>query len=37
MYNLANAMREIAPNVEDEHLFALEAALQKLDTDFKSI
>ncbi|KPI98738.1 PREDICTED: putative glutathione-specific gamma-glutamylcyclotransferase 2 [Papilio xuthus] len=37
VYNLANAMREIAPNVEDEHLFSLEAALRKLDTDFKSI
>ncbi|XP_068619714.1 putative glutathione-specific gamma-glutamylcyclotransferase 2 [Battus philenor] len=31
VYNLAKAMREIAPDVEDEHLFSLEEALLKLE------
>lgn len=31
VYNLAEAMREIAPHVEDEHLFTLEVALRRLE------
>ncbi|CAK1545664.1 unnamed protein product [Leptosia nina] len=33
VYHLAEAMRLIAPGVEDEHLFSLEAALKKLNSD----
>ncbi|CAH0402323.1 unnamed protein product [Chilo suppressalis] len=33
VYNLAKAMRQLAPHINDEHLFALEAALKKLDPD----
>ena len=35
VYNLAAAMRELAPDVEDDHLFSLEAAVRRLDTDSK--
>lgn len=35
VYNLAAAMRELAPDVEDDHLFSLEAAVRRLDTDTK--
>ncbi|XP_034252939.1 putative glutathione-specific gamma-glutamylcyclotransferase 2 [Thrips palmi] len=31
LYNLANSMRDIAPDEEDEHLFSLEAAVQELE------
>lgn len=31
IYNLASAMRAIAPGVSDDHLFSLEAAVRKLD------
>ena len=31
LYNLANAMRAIAPGVQDEHLFALERAVKSLE------
>ncbi|CAH2054627.1 unnamed protein product, partial [Iphiclides podalirius] len=33
VYNLARAMREIAPDVEDEHLFSLEETLRRLEKD----
>lgn len=33
VYNLADAMRNLAPKVQDEHLFALEAAVRNLDQD----
>ncbi|XP_049886183.1 putative glutathione-specific gamma-glutamylcyclotransferase 2 [Pectinophora gossypiella] len=36
VYNLAEAMRSITPDVYDEHLFSLEAAVQKLDPAFKN-
>ncbi|XP_026735385.1 putative glutathione-specific gamma-glutamylcyclotransferase 2 [Trichoplusia ni] len=36
VYNLAAAMRELAPDVDDNHLFALEKAVQTLDPDFKT-
>ncbi|CAH1635996.1 unnamed protein product [Spodoptera littoralis] len=35
LYNLAAAMRELAPDVEDDHLFSLEAAVRRLDTNTK--
>ncbi|CAG4955288.1 unnamed protein product [Parnassius apollo] len=35
VYNLARAMREIAPGVDDDHLFSLEAAIRRLDKDLK--
>ncbi|XP_045779168.1 putative glutathione-specific gamma-glutamylcyclotransferase 2 [Maniola jurtina] len=35
VYNLAEAMRQLAPGVEDEHLFSLEAAVRKLDPDMR--
>ncbi|CAD0204763.1 unnamed protein product [Chrysodeixis includens] len=35
VYNLATAMRQLAPDVEDCHLFALEKAVKSLDTDCK--
>lgn len=31
LYKLASAMRTIAPNEDDHHLFSLEAAVRKLD------
>lgn len=31
VYHLAEAMRSLVPNVEDEHLFSLEAAVKRLD------
>lgn len=34
--NLAKAMRQIAPQVEDEHLFTLEAELKEIMTSFVS-
>ncbi|GBP82127.1 Putative glutathione-specific gamma-glutamylcyclotransferase 2 [Eumeta japonica] len=33
VYNLAKAMRDIAPNIEDEHLFSIEEAVRKIDSD----
>ncbi|KAL4717033.1 hypothetical protein ACJJTC_016920 [Scirpophaga incertulas] len=33
VYNLASAMRQLDSNMEDTHLFELEAAVQKLDPD----
>ncbi|XP_075984327.1 putative glutathione-specific gamma-glutamylcyclotransferase 2 [Anticarsia gemmatalis] len=35
VYNLATAMRQLAPTVKDDHLFALEEAVKKLDPDLK--
>ncbi|XP_072933473.1 putative glutathione-specific gamma-glutamylcyclotransferase 2 [Epargyreus clarus] len=35
VYNLAEAMRQLAPDVEDDHLFNLEATLRKLDREGK--
>lgn len=35
VYNLAEAMRLVAPGVTDEHLFALEAAVKRLDPEKK--
>lgn len=37
LYKLASAMRKIAPGEEDHHLFSLEAAVRKLDSDSKFI
>lgn len=36
VYKLAEAMRTLAPNVKDDHLFALEAAVRRLDPDLKT-
>lgn len=36
LYNLANSMRDIAPNEEDEHLFALEAAVKELESSYQN-
>nr|CAD7445153.1 unnamed protein product [Timema bartmani]CAD7463548.1 unnamed protein product [Timema tahoe] len=33
VYKLASAMRLLAPGVKDEHLFAVEEAVRRLDTD----
>ncbi|CAH0731951.1 unnamed protein product, partial [Brenthis ino] len=33
VYNLAEAMRKLAPDIQDDHLFALEAALKEIDPD----
>lgn len=33
LYNLASAMRKIAPGVQDSHLFELEAAVRKLEKE----
>uniref|UniRef100_A0A2A4K0D7 glutathione-specific gamma-glutamylcyclotransferase n=1 Tax=Heliothis virescens TaxID=7102 RepID=A0A2A4K0D7_HELVI len=35
VYNLAAAMRELTPDVKDDHLFELEAAVRRLDPDTK--
>ncbi|XP_028160365.1 putative glutathione-specific gamma-glutamylcyclotransferase 2 [Ostrinia furnacalis] len=35
VYNLAKAMRQLAPDVYDEHLFALETSLRQIDPDVK--
>lgn len=37
VYNLAEAMRQLAPNAEDEHLFALEKAVKEIDPDLKNL
>ncbi|KAK3926919.1 Putative glutathione-specific gamma-glutamylcyclotransferase 2 [Frankliniella fusca] len=37
LYNLANAMRDIAPEEEDEHLFSLEAAVKELECSHQSL
>lgn len=34
VYNLATTMKELAPDVTDEHLFSLEAAVRRLDPQF---
>ncbi|XP_026293362.1 putative glutathione-specific gamma-glutamylcyclotransferase 2 [Frankliniella occidentalis] len=36
LYNLANSMRDIAPEEEDEHLFSLEAAVKELEFSHQS-
>ncbi|KAJ0172293.1 hypothetical protein K1T71_012266 [Dendrolimus kikuchii] len=36
VYNLAAAMRQLAPQVKDNHLFELEAAVGRLDPDRKT-
>ncbi|XP_023951347.2 putative glutathione-specific gamma-glutamylcyclotransferase 2 [Bicyclus anynana] len=33
VYNLAKAMRQLAPDVKDDHLFQLETAVRELDKD----
>ncbi|KAL0868610.1 hypothetical protein ABMA27_008071 [Loxostege sticticalis] len=33
VYNLAEAMRQLAPDVHDDHLFALESSVRRLDSD----
>lgn len=35
VYNLAETMRQIAPKVQDDHLFGLEACVRELDPDLK--
>ncbi|XP_063379883.1 putative glutathione-specific gamma-glutamylcyclotransferase 2 [Cydia fagiglandana] len=35
VYKLAAAMRQLAPDVDDDHLFALEQEVRKLDTQSK--
>nr|XP_026497336.1 putative glutathione-specific gamma-glutamylcyclotransferase 2 [Vanessa tameamea] len=35
VYNLATAMRQLFPGIEDEHLFTLETAVKKLDPDIR--
>ncbi|XP_063832258.1 putative glutathione-specific gamma-glutamylcyclotransferase 2 [Ostrinia nubilalis] len=35
VYNLAKAMRQLAPDVYDEHLFTLETSLRQIDPDVK--
>ncbi|KAG6464564.1 putative glutathione-specific gamma-glutamylcyclotransferase 2 [Manduca sexta] len=35
VYKLAEAMRQLVPNIQDEHLFALESAVKVLDPDLK--
>ncbi|XP_053615281.1 putative glutathione-specific gamma-glutamylcyclotransferase 2 [Plodia interpunctella] len=35
VYNLAEAMRTIAPQVNDDHLYSLEVAVKKLDPEFR--
>lgn len=36
LYNLANSMRDIAPDVEDDHLFGLEASVKELESSHQS-
>lgn len=35
VYNLAEAMRHLVPDIKDDHLFSLENALKKIDPDMK--
>lgn len=37
LYNLANTMRDIAPDEEDEHLFTLEAAVKDLECTHQNV
>lgn len=37
VYKLAEAMRNIAPEVYDDHLFALEEEVRRLDSDLNKI